>query len=89
VDVGDFAGHLIDLINKSPQGRTDDIGGPDILTLREMAELKIKINRETNKVFSISLPGRLYKSFCDGKNTNSTRKVGKITFEEYLRWKCN
>ena len=54
------------------------------MTLREMAELKIKINNETNKVLSISLPGKLYKSFCDGKNTNSFQKVGRITFEEYL-----
>jgi hypothetical protein len=55
------------------------------MTLREMAELKIKINKETNKVLSISLPGKLYKSFSDGKNTNLIKKIGKITFEEYLR----
>ncbi|EKN70942.1 nmra-like family protein [Neobacillus bataviensis LMG 21833] len=84
VSVGEFAEHLIDLINKDPQGRTNDFGGPDIMTLREMAELKIKINNETNKVLSISLPGKLYKSFRDGKNTCYSRKVGKITFEEHL-----
>jgi uncharacterized protein YbjT (DUF2867 family) len=85
IDVGEFANHLIDIINKGPQGRTDDFGGPDIMTLREMAELKIKINNETNKVLNISLPGKLYKSFYDGKNTNFSQKIGKITFEEYLR----
>lgn len=85
IDVGEFANHLIDIINKVPQGRTDDFGGPDIMTLREMAELKIKINNETNKVLNISLPGKLYKSFYDGKNTNFSQKIGKITFEEYLK----
>ena len=89
VDVGEFAKHLIDLINKGPQGRTDDFGGPDIMTLREMAELKIKINNETNKVLSISLPGKLYKSFFDGKNTNFIQRMGKITFENYLRNKID
>ncbi|MBU8878854.1 SDR family oxidoreductase [Bacillus sp. FJAT-29790] len=89
VDVSEFANHLIDLINIGPQGRTDDFGGPDIMTLKEMAELKIKINNETNKVLSISLPGKLYKSFFDGKNTNIIQKVGKTTFEEYLRNKLN
>lgn len=84
VSVDEFAKHLIDLINKGPQGRIDDFGGPVIMTLREMAELKIKINNETNKIFSISLPGKLYKSFCDGKNTNSLQKAGEITFEEHL-----
>ncbi|WML23892.1 hypothetical protein [Neobacillus sp. OS1-33] len=55
------------------------------MTLREMAELKIKINNETNKVLNISSPGKLYKSFYDGKNTNFSQKIGKVTFEEYLR----
>ncbi len=89
VDVSEFANHLIDLVEKEPQGRTDDFGGPDIMTLKEMAELKIKINNEAKKVFSISLPGELSKSFSDGKNTNSIRKIGKITFEEYLENKIN
>ena len=84
VSVDEFAKHLIDLINKDPQGRTDDFGGPVIMTLREMAELKIKINNETNKILSISLPGKLYKSFRDGKNTKPLQKVGRITFEEHL-----
>ncbi|MGG3467402.1 NAD(P)H-binding protein [Neobacillus pocheonensis] len=85
VDVGEFANHLIDLIDSGPQGRADDFGGPEIMTLREMTELKIKINNETNKVLSMPLPGKLFKSFFDGKNTNFTQKSGRITFEEYLR----
>lgn len=85
VDKGEFSNHLIDLINKDPQGRIDDFGGPSIMTLKEMAELKIKINNETNKVVSIPLTGKLYNSLLDGKNTNINQKIGKITFEEYLR----
>lgn len=84
VDAGEFAGHLIGLVDKEPQGRAEDFGGPDVMTLREMAELKIKLNNEPNKVLSLSLTGKLYKSFCDGKNTNPARKMGKITFGEYL-----
>ncbi len=84
VDVCEFASHLLGIVENKPQGRANDFGGPDIMTLKEMAELKININNETNKVLSISLPGRLYKSFSEGKNTNSTRKLGKITFGEYL-----
>ncbi|XIH25764.1 nmra-like family protein (plasmid) [Priestia aryabhattai] len=84
VDVNEFASHLIGLVEKEPQGRADDFGGPQIMNLKEMAELKIKINNETNKVLSISLPGKLYKSITEGKNTNSFRKMGKISFGEYL-----
>ncbi|WP_421383382.1 SDR family oxidoreductase [Bacillus salacetis] len=84
VDVNEFASHLIGLAEKEPQGRAEDFGGPDIMTLKEMAELKIKKNNESNKVISISFPGKLYKSISDGKNTNSLRKMGKITFGEYL-----
>ncbi|MEH7415037.1 hypothetical protein V7266_07100 [Neobacillus drentensis] len=84
MDVSEFANHLIGLVERDPQGRADDFAGPDIMTLREMAELKINLNNEPNKVVSISLPGKLYKSFSDGKNTNPLRKMGNISFEEYL-----
>ncbi|MRX74342.1 NAD(P)H-binding protein [Bacillus lacus] len=89
VDVSDFASHLIGLMEKEPQERAEDFGGPDIMTLTEMAKLKIEINHETNKVLSISLPGKLHKSISEGKNTNFNRKMGKITFREYLSSKSN
>ena len=85
MDVKEFAKHLLELSKEEPQGRTDDFGGPDIVTLSEMAEMKIKINNEKNKVMNVSLPGKLYKSFLEGENTNSSQKAGKTTFEEYLR----
>ena len=87
VYVGDFANHLIGLIEKGPQGRTDDFGGPEIMSLREMANLKINVNNEPNKIVSISLPGKLYKSLLNGKNTNNMRQIGRVTFEEYLSQK--
>jgi uncharacterized protein YbjT (DUF2867 family) len=85
VHVDDYAAHLIKIISVGPQGKTADFGGPEILTLREMTEMKIKVNNESKKVFNLSFPGKLYKSFLEGKNTNEHQKVGKITFEEYLR----
>ncbi|KGR84313.1 SDR family oxidoreductase [Lysinibacillus odysseyi] len=89
VDVNDFAKHLIDLVNKGPQGKLDDFCGPDIMTLREMAELKIKINNEANTVLSIALPGKLYNSLVEGKNTNPLQRKGIITYEEHLRNKLD
>ncbi|QCR32231.1 SDR family oxidoreductase [Lysinibacillus sp. SGAir0095] len=85
VDVDEYASHIIELIEKGPQGKVDDFCGPEIMTLKEMAELKIKINNETNGVLNISVPGKLFRSLVEGKNTNSKRKIGKVTFEEYLR----
>lgn len=89
VDVNEFARHLIDLVNKSPQGKLDDFCGPEIMTLREMAELKIKVNKETNDVLSIPFSGKLYNSLIERKNTNPMQKKGMITYEEYLRNKLN
>jgi uncharacterized protein YbjT (DUF2867 family) len=89
VDVDEFATHLIQMINMVPQRKADDFGGPELLTLREMAELKIKVNNESNKVVSLSFPGKLYRALLGGKNTNDHRKVGKVTFEEFLIAKGN
>lgn len=85
VDSGEFAKHLLELVDNGPQGRTDDFCGPEVMTLREMAEQKIKINNETNQVVSIPLTGKLYKSLLQGKNTNVNRKIGLVTFAEYLK----
>jgi uncharacterized protein YbjT (DUF2867 family) len=85
VDTGEFANHLLDFIDKGPQGRVDDFCGPEIMTLREMAEQKIKINNESNQVMSIPLAGKLYKSLIQGKNTNESRKKGLVTFAEFLK----
>ncbi|MFB3162557.1 NAD(P)H-binding protein [Neobacillus sp. 179-J 1A1 HS] len=89
VDVDEFAANLIQMIEQIPKGKTEDFGGPEILTLREMAELKIKINNEPKKVVSLSFPGKLYRALLNGKNTNSHRKVGKVTLEEFLIAKVN
>ncbi|MFP7473457.1 NmrA family NAD(P)-binding protein [Niallia taxi] len=85
VDVHEFATHLIDLVHKDPQGRVEDYGGPEIMTLREMAELKIDTKKEKKIVFDVSLPGKLSKAFEGGKNTNLHNQKGKITFEQFLR----
>lgn len=87
VDVGDFANNIIHLIDQEPKGKTDDFGGPEIVTLKEMATMKIETCKEKNKVLSISLPGKLSKSYVEGKNTNHLQKNGKITFLEYLEKK--
>lgn len=84
VDVNEFANYLIQFIEHGPQGKTDDFGGPEILTLKQMAELKIKINHESKKVISIPFPGKLSKSFIEGRNTNIKQMKGQITFEEFL-----
>jgi uncharacterized protein YbjT (DUF2867 family) len=85
VDTDDFADHLIGLIDNVPHGRVEDFGGPDIMTLREMAELKIKNNNEAKKVVSFSIPGKFHKALVEGKNTNDNQTTGKVTFEEYLK----
>lgn len=89
VDVNEFASYLIDLINKGHQGNLEDFCGPEVLTLKEMAELKIKINNESNTVLTIPFSGKLYNALLEGKNTNPMQKQGRITYEEYLRNKLN
>ncbi|MGG4467523.1 NmrA family NAD(P)-binding protein [Paenibacillus alvei] len=85
VDVHEFATHLIDLVNNGPKGRVEDYGGPEIMTIREMAEVKINAKKEKKTVFDVSLPGRLSKAFIDGKNTNINNQKGEVTFEQFLR----
>ncbi|UOY92349.1 NmrA family NAD(P)-binding protein [Ectobacillus sp. JY-23] len=85
VDTDDFAKHLIQIANHTPEGKTVEFGGPHIMTLKEMAAHKIHINKETRKILNFSFPGKLYKSLVEGKNTTSAEARGETTFEEYLK----
>ena len=89
MDVNEFASYLIDLIKKGHQGHLDDFCGPEILSLKEMAELKIKIKKESNTALTIPFSGKLYNALIEGKNTNPMQKQGLITYEEYLRNKLS
>ena len=81
IDVRDVAVRLAELTTGDPRGRAPDIGGPEVRTLREMADAYLKsIGKHRPKV-GFPIPG---KALREGANLVPGTPAGTITFERYL-----
>ncbi|XXM70737.1 SDR family oxidoreductase [Lysinibacillus sphaericus] len=88
VDVEEVSEKFIQIVRKGPSGRVDDFGGPEILTLKEMY-LTWKGQNQKNRIL-IPLPyfpGKTFKSFQEGKNTNPLSATAVNTWESWMKTK--
>jgi len=81
----EVAQRLVELAEQASAGHVPDMGGPQILTLEEMAEIYLRINNKPSSIQSAALPGNLFAAFRSGVNIVPDHKVGHITWEEFLR----
>lgn len=72
-----------------PSGRLPDFGGPEILTLAEMAETWMSVNDAKKKLIHLPLPGAVAAGFRAGKNTAAQEERGLITWREWLMQRPN
>ena len=84
IDVRDVATHLADLAAGAPRARVPDIGGPEIRTLRELADDYLRAVGERSPTVSLSFPGKVFRGYRDGANLVPANPAGTITFPEYL-----
>lgn len=87
IDTGEAAAHLARYVMSAPVGRAPDIGGPEVLTGREMAQVWRTVRGIRKPLFNLWLPGRTISidSFRKGLNTAPDRAVGKITWAEWVQ----
>jgi uncharacterized protein YbjT (DUF2867 family) len=85
VDASEVADRLVELVEVGPSGRVADMGGPEILTMRDVAQLQRKVLGRRLWVLELPGIGRTAQGFRDGFNLCPDRAVGRITYEEYLR----
>ena len=84
IDVRVVAAELADLALDDPRGRVDDIGGPQLLSGREIAaavEARFGLHR---RIVEFGLPGRTWNGFADGYHLAPQNTAGGRTFAEYL-----
>lgn len=84
IDVRDVAGRLADLIG-DPRGRVPDIGGPHVLSMRDLAASYHRVNGSRRPVVSVPVPGRVARAFAGGANLVPDNAFGTTSFEEFLR----
>lgn len=80
----EVAARAVELLSEAPQGRADDLGGPQVLTLEEMAGAWRAARGVPRRVVRLALPGRVAQAFRDGLNTCPDHADGRQTWAEFL-----
>ncbi|MFG1704172.1 SDR family oxidoreductase [Nonomuraea sp. M3C6] len=84
IDVRDVADHLVELALAAPAGRVPDIGGPQVLSTRELARSYLRAARRYRLVLPVPFPGPVFAGYRGGGQLAPDHAVGRITFEQFL-----
>jgi len=80
----EVAEHLVACLGTGPRGRATDFGGPEILTLRDMARTWMEIRGVRKTTIPVTIPGRVAEDFRAGKHTTSQGVHGAIRWRQWL-----
>ncbi len=86
VDAREVAQRLCELVASGPAGRVPDYGGPEVLTLGEMARSWFAWRGIRNVIVPFWLPGKVAQSFRRGENTCPNEPLhGQITWAQWTQ----
>lgn len=84
VDESEVSKRLTSLLGKKAQGKVPDMGGPEILTLGEMARTWMSVRGIHRRLLNVPLPGAFPQAFREGRNTTGDGWRGVITWRQWL-----
>lgn len=85
VDTAEVAARLVRAAEGGPGGRLPDFGGPEVLTLGEMARAWKAARGVRKRMVHLPLPGPLPAAFREGRNTLTEGDRGRLRWEDWLR----
>lgn len=87
LDTAEAADRLVRAAEAGPGGRLPDLGGPEVVTLGEMARAWQAARGIRRPVLHLPLPGALAAAFRAGKNTvpEGEGERGTVRWEDWLR----
>jgi uncharacterized protein YbjT (DUF2867 family) len=84
IDAGEVADRLAELAVGAPAGRVDDMGGPQIRPLADLARAYLHATGRRRPIVPVRLAGKAYAGYRSGAQLTPERAVGKVTFEDFL-----
>ncbi len=84
IDVREVAAALIDAAEAGPKGRLPEIGGPEVVSMRDLARQWLDATKRSRLVMPAPVPGQLGKSLRAGALCTPDHAIGKKTFAEWL-----
>lgn len=80
----DVAERLADLVVDGPSGRIDDAGGPEVISLRDLATTRREITRRRALLLPLPAIGVL-RDFDSGRHLCPDHRFGQLTWDDWLR----
>lgn len=80
----EVAERIVSLIQGSPAGRAPDIGGPQVLTFRQVVQAWRAHRTGPRAVINLPLPGRTARALRQGLNTVPAHAEGRQTWDQFL-----
>ncbi|MEU7891995.1 NAD(P)H-binding protein [Nonomuraea sp. NPDC049152] len=84
VDVRDLAGHLTERVALGPSSGIGEYGGPEVLTMAELAGRWRAARGARRPVLRMRVPGELGRAFRAGHLTTRAEPYGRIGWRDYL-----
>ncbi|WP_246983614.1 SDR family oxidoreductase [Halorientalis marina] len=84
IDVGEAADEVAAHATPEPSGRVPAVGGPEVLTLGEMAKAYREARGLRRPIVRLPLPGKVASGFRAGRATCPDRRVGTTTWAAWL-----
>src|SRR5215218_2471738 len=81
VDSDDFARFVADCVNDGDRGERADFAGPQLLTMRELAETYLAARGLKRRVWNAPMPGRVRRALEAGSTSPEARR-GTTTWDE-------
>lgn len=85
IDVRDVAGRIVTSLAAGPAGRLDDIGGPEVLTLGEMARAWLEARGLRRRIVHLPLPGKTAAAIRQGRITCPDKPYGTIAWQTWVQ----
>ena len=84
VDAADFGTRLADLVDSGPSGRAPDFGGPEVLSINELATSRRGITGRRARLLRVPRIGPV-RDFDEGHHLCPDQRSGQRTWREWLR----
>jgi uncharacterized protein YbjT (DUF2867 family) len=85
IDAGEVADYLLPHITEKAVGRIPDVGGPEVLRLRQIAKMWLEAQGLRRPLLFLPAPLAFREGFRKGYNTIPENPYGRITWADYLR----
>ena len=84
IDTTEVADRFAELVDGPPQGRAEDIGGPEVLSIDELTGEWAEVFGAKPRCFTLPATGKAFQDFGKGIQTCPDQKFGTITWKQYL-----